>query len=168
MASYDYASEEREYRNEPSTPQHPQKRPQGPKRNRISSDNKAYKPTVSDLEASDEDFVDGDRKKKRKKKRNDSVGGPLTTLPVAGYDKRRRRKKNAKGEYIEEEDDGSDTDEQSKVSEHVCVSHPSGVVFVLTPTPASSICCQKFGAPADPTFPSTRTSILLRAIPGNG
>jgi len=119
MASYDYASEEREYRNEPPTPQQAQKKGPPSKRNRISSDNKAYKPTASDLEESDEDFVDGDRKRRRKKKRNDSIGGPLTTLPVAGYDKKRRRKKNAKGEYIEEEEDDSETDEQSKVSEHV-------------------------------------------------
>ena len=119
MASYDYASEEREYRNGPPTPQQPQKKAPASKRNRISSDNKAYKPTTSDLEQSDEDFVDGDRKRRRKKKRNDSIGGPLTTLPVAGYDKKRRRKKNAKGEYVEEEEGGSETDEQSKVSEHV-------------------------------------------------
>ena len=119
MASYDYASEEREYRNEPSTPQQPQKKAPASKRNRIPSDNKAYKPTASDLEQSDEDFVDDDRKRRRKKKRNDSLGGPLTTLPVAGYDKKRRRRKNAKGEYIEEEEDDSETDEQSKVSEHV-------------------------------------------------
>lgn len=123
MASYDYASEEREYRNQPATPQQPQKKAPASKRNRISSDNKAYKPTASDLEQSDEDFVDGDRKRRRKKKRNDSVGGPLTTLPVAGYDKKRRRKKNAKGEYIEEEEDDSETDEQSKISEHVRTSH---------------------------------------------
>ena len=119
MASYDYASEEREYRNEPSTPQQLPKKAPASKRNRISSDNKAYKPTASDLEQSDEDFVDGGRRRRRKKKRNDSVGGPLTTLPVAGYDKKRRRRKNAQGEYVEEEEDGSDTDEQSKVSEHV-------------------------------------------------
>lgn len=121
MASYDYASEEREYRNELSTPQQPQKRSSAPKRNRISSDNKAYKPTASDLEESDEDFLDGDRKRRRRKKRNDSVGGPLTTLPVAGYDKKRRRKKNSKGEYVEDEEEASETDEQSKVSEHVRV-----------------------------------------------
>ena len=121
MASYDYASEEREYRNEPPTPQQPQKKAPASKRNRISSDNKAYKPTASDLEESDEDFVDGDRKRRRKKKRNDSIGGPLTTLPVAGYDKKRRRKKNAKGEYVEEEEDDSETDEQSKISEQVRV-----------------------------------------------
>ena len=121
MTSYDYASEEREYHNGLVTPQQPQRKAPAPKRNRISSDNKAYKPTASDLEASDEDFVDDGRKRRRRKKRNDSVGGPLTTLPVAGYDKKRRRKKNAKGEYIEEEEEeeGSETDEQSKVSEHV-------------------------------------------------
>ena len=122
MTSYDYASEEREYRNQPATPQQTQRKAPAPKRNRISSDNKAYKPTASDLEQSDEDFVDGDRKRRRKKKRNDSVGGPLTTLPVAGYDKKRRRKKNAKGEYVEEEEEDSESDEQSKISEHVCIS----------------------------------------------
>ena len=123
MTSYDYASEERDYRNQPATPQQLQRKAPPSKRNRIPSDNKAYKPTVSDLEQSDEDFVDDDRKRRRKKKRNDSIGGPLTTLPVAGYDKKRRRKKNAKGEYVEEEDDDSETDEQSKVSEHVRISH---------------------------------------------
>lgn len=125
MTSYDYASEEREYRNQPATPQQPQRKAPTSKRNRIPSDNKAYKPTPSDLEESDEDFVDADRKRRRRKKRNDSVGGPLTTLPVAGYDKKRRRKKNAKGEYVEEEDDDSESDEQSKISEHVCISHHS-------------------------------------------
>ena len=141
MASYDYASEEREYRNEPSTPQQPQKRAPASKRNRISSDNKAYKPTASDLEQSDEDFIDGDRRRRRKKKRNDSVGGPLTTLPVAGYDKKRRRRKNAKGEYIEEEEEGSDTDEQSKVSEHVCIHLILEIPFDTNQcqSPASSI-----------------------------
>ena len=132
MASYDYASEEREYRNGLSTPQQPQKKAPAPKRNRISSDNKAYKPTASDLEQSDEDFVDDGRKKRRKKKRNDSIGGPLTTLPVAGYDKKRRRKKNAKGEYVEEEDDDSETDEQSKVSEHVRIDIALKVLPILS------------------------------------
>ena len=129
MASYDYASEEREYRNQQATPQQLQKKAPAPKRTRISSDNKAYKPTASDLEQSDEDFFDGDRKKRRRKKRNDSVGGPLTTLPVAGYDKKRRRRKNAKGEDIEEEEDDSETDERSKISEHVRVSYRSGLPF---------------------------------------
>ncbi|KAF9648692.1 hypothetical protein BDM02DRAFT_3186910 [Thelephora ganbajun] len=122
MASYDYASEEREYRNDPAAYQQSQKKAPASKRNRISSDNKAYKPTASDLEESDEDFIDSDRKRRRKKKRNDSVGGPLTSLPVAGYDKKRRRKKNAKGEYVEEEEEDSETDEQSKVSEHRAAS----------------------------------------------
>jgi SUN domain-containing protein 1/2 len=137
MASYDYASEERDYRNQPATPQQIQKKAPASKRNRISSDNKAYKPTASDLEASDDDFIDDGRKRRRKKKRNDSVGGPLTTLPVAGYDKKRRRKKNAKGEYIDEEEEDSETDEQSKISEHVRLSHHSEE-GLLTLRPTSS------------------------------
>lgn len=170
MASYDYASEEREYRNGPSTPQQPQKKAPASKRNRISSDNKAYKPTASDLELSDEDFIDDGRKRRRKKKKNDSIGGPLTTLPVAGYDKKRRRKKNAKGEYIEDEEDDSETDEQSKVSEHVRIYIVQSVPFDTKHgrSLGSSVRCQKLGTPSKPSLPPTRTHILLRPITGNG
>ncbi|CAK5268481.1 unnamed protein product [Mycena citricolor] len=106
--SYDYSAEERVVQNlsTRSSASH--------KRNRMSTDNKAYKPSTSDLEESDEEFTDDDGKKKRKKKKKkEAGGGPLTTLPVAGYDKRRKKKRTAKGGNAEEEDEqGSGSDSQ--------------------------------------------------------
>ncbi|KAH9949977.1 hypothetical protein B0H21DRAFT_832778 [Amylocystis lapponica] len=107
-SSYDYSAEERDY--QAASAQKPTARHAGVsagaaaanasaahKRNRISVDNKAYRPTMSDLELSDEEFNDEDGKRTRKKKGKKAAnGGPLTTLPVAGYDKKRRRKKGGK------------------------------------------------------------------------
>ncbi|KAL1739339.1 hypothetical protein HDZ31DRAFT_49551, partial [Schizophyllum fasciatum] len=83
--SYEYSMEERDYQSQTKRQTH--------RRNRISTDNKAYKPSQSDLEESDEDFDDDDRSRRRKKKKKEAVGGPLTTLPVVGQEKRRKRKK---------------------------------------------------------------------------
>ncbi|KAJ6576573.1 hypothetical protein DFH09DRAFT_363685 [Mycena vulgaris] len=103
--SYDYSAEERDIQNQSK------RGAANHKRNRMSTDNKAYKPSTSDLDNSDEDFTDDDGKqKRRKKKKRESVGGPLTTLPVAGYDKRKKKtKKGSKGNAGEVED-GSDSD----------------------------------------------------------
>ncbi|KAJ7455374.1 hypothetical protein B0H11DRAFT_2244648 [Mycena galericulata] len=105
--SYDYSAEERDIQNQSKRgfANH--------KRNRMSTDNKAYKPSTSDLD-SDEDFTDDDGKqKRRKKKKKESVGGPLTTLPVAGYDKRKKKpKKGSKGNAGEVEE-GSDSDSRA-------------------------------------------------------
>ncbi|PPQ69145.1 hypothetical protein CVT25_004525 [Psilocybe cyanescens] len=81
-SSYDYAAEEQDFQ--------AQKR-NAHKRGRISVDNKAYKPSLSEDEESEYSDDDGKRRKKRKSKKGPS-GGPLTTLPVVGADKRRRRK----------------------------------------------------------------------------
>ncbi|KAL1666920.1 hypothetical protein GGF50DRAFT_87067 [Schizophyllum commune] len=83
--SYEYSMEERDYQSQTKRQTH--------RRNRISTDNKAYKPSQSDLEESDEDFDDDDRTRRRKKKKKETGGGLLTTLPVIGQDKRRKRKK---------------------------------------------------------------------------
>ncbi|KAJ7475921.1 UNC-like C-terminal-domain-containing protein [Mycena latifolia] len=101
--SYEYSAEERDVQSKRASATH--------KRNRMSTDNKAYKPSTSDLDNSDEDFTDDDGKqKRRKKKKRESVGGPLTTLPVAGYDKRKKKaKKGSKGNAGEVEE-GSDSD----------------------------------------------------------
>ncbi|KAF7336703.1 hypothetical protein MVEN_02105300 [Mycena venus] len=103
--SYDYSAEERDIQNQSK------RAAANHKRNRMSTDNKAYKPSTSDLE-SDEDFTDDDgKKKRRKKKKKESVGGPLTSLPVAGYDKRKKKaKKGSKGNVGEVEEEGSDSD----------------------------------------------------------
>ncbi|KAJ7227272.1 hypothetical protein GGX14DRAFT_629155 [Mycena pura] len=103
--SYDYAAEERDIQN------NSKRANAAHKRNRMSMDNKAYKPSTSDLEESDEDFIDDEGKnRRRKKKKRDSVGGPLTTLPVAGYDKRKKRAKKGSKGNADEADDGSDSD----------------------------------------------------------
>ncbi|KAJ7067020.1 hypothetical protein C8F01DRAFT_1247427 [Mycena amicta] len=102
--SYEYTAEERDIQSQSrrTAPAH--------KRNRISVDNKAYRPSNSDLENSDEDFTDDDgKKKRRKKKKKDSVGGPLTSLPVAGYDKRKKKARKSKGN-ADEMEEGSDSE----------------------------------------------------------
>lgn len=104
--SYDYSAEEREIQS------HSSKRgSQSHKRGRMSTDNKAYKPSNSDLEDSDEDFTDDEgKKRRRKKKKKDSTGGPLTTLPIAGYDKRKKKPKKANKGDVGEVEEGSDSD----------------------------------------------------------
>ncbi|KAI0360041.1 hypothetical protein OH77DRAFT_1393956 [Trametes cingulata] len=118
MSSYDYSAEERDFQAASQKP--PSRRTVAAHRkNRISMDNKAYRPTMSDLEESDEDFMeDGKRVRRKKAKKTGPAGGPLTSLPVAGYDKRRRRKKGGKenGAQGEDEEEGS-TEEEDQVSE---------------------------------------------------
>lgn len=128
-SSYDYSAEEREYQAATISQKAAPRRTTAAahKRNRMSIDNKAYRPTVSDLEESDEEFWDDDGKRTRRKKKKGGVHGgpPLTTLPVAGYDKRKkRRRSNGKTNGVEgEEEEGSSEEqeqqEQSRVSEQV-------------------------------------------------
>ena len=125
-SSYDYSAEERDYQAqlaaERSAPTGPTRRTTvASKRNRMSIDNKAYKPTQSDLEESDEDFDDEDGKRTRRKKKKGGLGGPpLTSLPVAGYDKR-KKKRRANGKTGGDEDDEESSEEQEAVAEQVCV-----------------------------------------------
>ena len=99
-SSYDYSAEEREFQENRSD----DARRTGTHR-RIASDNKAYKPTMSDLDESESDYSsdDGGRSKRRKARKGANGGGPLRTLPVAGYDKRRKRRVD--GAEVEEEED---------------------------------------------------------------
>ncbi|KAJ7126907.1 hypothetical protein C8R44DRAFT_779863 [Mycena epipterygia] len=105
--SYDYSAEERDIQNQ-------NKRGSAShKRNRMSTDNKAYKPSTSDLDNSDEDFTDDDGKtRRRKKKKKETGGGPLTTLPVAGYDKKKKKPKRGSKGNAGEVEEGSDSDSQ--------------------------------------------------------
>lgn len=105
-ASYDYSQEERDVQNQSG-----RSAANAHKRNRMSTDNKAYKPSTSDLE-SDEDFTDdeGNKKRRRKKKKKEAVGGPLTSLPVAGYDKRKKKPKRGSKGNAGEVEEGSDSD----------------------------------------------------------
>lgn len=110
--SYDYAAEEQEFQaaqqaKRASLPMH--------KRGRMSMDNRAYKPTASDIESDDEDYSDDDkRKRRRKKKKNEPVGGPLTTLPVLSADRKKKRKsRGTKSGAADQDDEDSESDELS-------------------------------------------------------
>ncbi|TFY58698.1 hypothetical protein EVJ58_g6252 [Rhodofomes roseus] len=120
-SSYDYSAEERDYQAqlavERSAPTGPRRNTVAHKRNRMSTDNKAYKPTQSDLELSDEDFDDEGGKRTRRKKKKGGVGGPpLTSLPVAAYDKR-KKKRRANGKTNGDDEDEESSEEQEAVAE---------------------------------------------------
>ncbi|KAA1467661.1 hypothetical protein DENSPDRAFT_813460 [Dentipellis sp. KUC8613] len=101
--SYDYEAEEREHQANMAARRN---KDAGHKRNRMSMDNKAYRPSQSDLEESDEEISDEDRRRRRKAKKN--LSG--LTLPVTSYDskKRRKRKPAAAGQPAGEEEEWSE------------------------------------------------------------
>lgn len=69
------------------------------KQHRMLTDNKAYRPSMSDFEESDEGFDnDGKRTRQEKLKKGAGAGSPLTSLPVAGSNKRRRKRKGQRGD----------------------------------------------------------------------
>ncbi|KIK99988.1 hypothetical protein PAXRUDRAFT_130938 [Paxillus rubicundulus Ve08.2h10] len=146
-SSYDYASEEREYqetqrRRAQAQEQSAVKRTiASHRRNRMSLDNKAYRPSMSDLEESDDQMSD-DGKKRRKKKKKDLGGGPLTSLPVAGYDKRRRKKRGTKGTEAgegEEDQDSSSGSEQASSAQRASVSRESNLRTTVPPPTRMSV-----------------------------
>ena len=121
QSSYDYSAEEREFQAGNASQKPPSRRNVAQHRkNRMSTDNKAYRPTMSDLEESDEDFEEDGKRTRRKKKKGGPGGGPLTTLPVAGYDKRKKKKRGARGENgaAEDEEEGSSVEDE-QASEQV-------------------------------------------------
>lgn len=82
----------------------------------MSVDNKAYRPTASDLEESDDNMSDDGKRRKKKIKKRDLGPGVLTSLPtVAGYEKRRKRRKGTKvsatGELLDDEGSSSGSEE---------------------------------------------------------
>jgi len=123
-SSYDYASEEQEYQDmqkkqaatqrgqqEHSTSRKPAATH---KRNRMSMDNKAYQPSHSDVEEESDGDMSDDGRRRRKIKKRDLGGGPLTTLPVAGYDRRRKKKNSTSSNALEgeqDDDSGSGSDQ---------------------------------------------------------
>lgn len=114
-SSYDYAAEEREFQAQQQQQQQAKRTTAAPhKRGRISTDNKAYKPSASDAEESDEDFEEDGKTKRRKKKKGGPTGGPLNTLPVLTQDKRKKRKsRGSKGNLLTEGGDEEDMEEES-------------------------------------------------------
>ncbi|KAH9902874.1 hypothetical protein C8Q73DRAFT_750284 [Cubamyces lactineus] len=117
VSSYDYSAEEREYQ---ATSQLPPSRKTvaAHRKNRMSMDNKAYRPTMSDLEESDEDFIeDGKRTRRKKAKKTGPGGGPLTSLPVTSYDKRRKKRRGGRENGAPGEEDDESSEEEDQVSE---------------------------------------------------
>ncbi|RDX57487.1 hypothetical protein OH76DRAFT_1335265 [Lentinus brumalis] len=116
QSSYDYSAEEREFQAGTASQKPNSRRGAAQHRkNRMSTDNKAYRPSMSDLEESDEDFEDVNGKRtRRKKKKGGPNGGPLTTLPVTSYDKRKKKRKGARGENgaAEDEEEGSSVEDE--------------------------------------------------------
>jgi SUN domain-containing protein 1/2 len=169
--SYDYAAEDREFR-EQSGAATTAAAAKGRKANnaaaahkrnagRISVDNRAYRPTQSDLEQSDEDDVSDDGKRRRRKGKKNMIG-PLTTLPVVGQERKRRRRKSTKadGGDQEGEEDGEGEEEEDDSASEDRVSPP-----VRRPAHARLISCvdSYFGRIAfcpfiSASFPTPRTT----------
>jgi SUN domain-containing protein 1/2 len=102
--SYDYAGEEREFQAlDASAKARKANNAAAHKRGRISADNKAYRPTQSDLEQSDDEISNDGKRRRRKSKKN--MGGPLTTLPVIDQERKRRRRSQTKVDGVEEGED---------------------------------------------------------------
>ena len=131
-SSYDYSAEEREYQ-----AQKPSSRITHHKKGRMSIDNKAYRPSASDLDEDSEGDDDDRKVRRRKSKKKEPHGGPLTTLPVANYEKKRRRKsKGSKGNSLDMEDEDSTglSDEQQSEQVSLCQSNNT---TVLTHSPSA-------------------------------
>ncbi|KAF8716375.1 hypothetical protein AX14_007095 [Amanita brunnescens Koide BX004] len=106
-SSYDYSAEEREFQANRSKPNSISAQ----RKNRMSVDNKAYKPTVSDGESSEEYSDDEKGRRRRKKKKKDgAVGGPLTTLPIMPADKKKRRRSRGGRSGTGDEGEDSESD----------------------------------------------------------
>ncbi|KAG6813396.1 hypothetical protein H0H92_011373 [Tricholoma furcatifolium] len=110
--SYGYEEEEREFQNRASSDRRSVVANQ--KRNRLSVDNRAYKPTLSDEESDDEDNDSDGKTRKRKKKKREPAGA-MNNLPVISADKRKKRKSKSKKDTSGEldGDEGTGSDEES-------------------------------------------------------
>ena len=153
--SYDYEAEEREFQS--AAKGRKTANAALSKRGRISLDNKAYRPSQSDLEDSDDDALDDGKRRRRKSKK--SMIGPLTTLPVVGQEKRRRRRRGTKGDGGDEEgeDKEEDSGSDSRASPQVCQPTPSipGLLVLISDCPAF----YPFVSATVPTPGLTKTSI---------
>lgn len=106
-SSYDYGAEEQAF-------QAHKRSTAAARRNRMSVDNKAYKPPRDSEDESE--WSDGGKTKRRKRKlKKGPAGGPLSTLPVVSADKRRRRKGHGSTGNIFEEDDESKSEDDTQV-----------------------------------------------------
>jgi len=111
-SSYDYADEEEAYQ---TTQQ--KRHSVAHRRGRISVDNKAYKPPLSDSES---EWSDDGKTRRKKKKKAGPTGGPLSTLPVLSADKAKKKKKKNPRKNLETQEDESESEENSQQMEIVC------------------------------------------------
>lgn len=134
--SYDYSAEEREFQSnlsqangngtqKPNSSASSRRVQATHRKNRMSTDNKAYRPSHSDLEVSDEDVSDDGKRRRRRKKKKEPIGGPLTTLPVTSYDKRRKKRVGKGGAGEDAEESGSDESSDDMVEEQRRIKTPS-------------------------------------------
>lgn len=116
-SSYDYSAEEREFQAslQDKSNSMEQRGSAMRKRNRMSVDNKAYKPTVSDEEDSDEEYEQDGKRTRRKKASKGAASGHLTSLPMMAYNKKRKGRRGTKENGVEE--DGASDDEVQEISE---------------------------------------------------
>jgi SUN domain-containing protein 1/2 len=110
-SSYDYADEEETYQATQNKRHNVAQR-----RGRISVDNKAYKPPLSESESE----LSDDGKTRRKKKKKGPTGGPLSTLPVLSADKAKKKKKKTQRKNFETQEDESESEENSQQMDIVC------------------------------------------------
>ena len=109
----------------------------------MSLDNKAYRPSASDLDDSDDDDDERKVKKRKSKKQGGPHGGPLTTLPtVAGHEKKRKKKRGSKGNVLEMDEDDSTGLSDEHHSEQVRCSYHDGGVFTDTLENTAGVCAE--------------------------
>jgi SUN domain-containing protein 1/2 len=141
-SSYDYAAEEREF-------QQARRATHTRGRGRISTDNKAYKPSASDVDDDDDEFSDDGKGKRRRKKKRKEATGLVNTLPSLNYDKRKRKKgKGGKGNVGEtgdadpgegEESDGEGSESDGQTTDkvmytlHISFPHSHWVCLASNP-----------------------------------
>ena len=114
--SYDYADEEDAYQATQN-----KRHTVAQKRGRISVDNKAYKPPLSESES---ELSDDGKTRRKKKKKGGPTGGPLSTLPVLLADKAKKKKKKTQRKNQETQEDESESEEISQQIDIVCTSIP--------------------------------------------
>lgn len=109
-SSYDYENEQREYENQSAR----RGKPPTHKRNRMSTDNRAYLPPIQSEAESDEDYESDGKTKKRKKKKKEPAGS-MNNLPVIAPERRRKKKPKDKKGTAGEEDEASESDEEVRL-----------------------------------------------------
>ncbi|KAF8558170.1 hypothetical protein OG21DRAFT_1456172 [Imleria badia] len=135
------------------------------RRNRMSLDNKAYRPSVSDLDESDDQISDDGKKRRKKLKKKDLGPGTLTSLPVAGYDKRRRRKRGSKAgeadlEGAEDDLESSIDSEQHSSAQLAASAGRESQLRTSVPPPSRTSVPRSSVAPPSKFYPEAKDGFL--------